>query len=238
MFSNGTTPDSAVNYKTATALCMPDATLTVEANKTNLALPINAPGCTQRISMMWVSKVTLWLAFLIDGAGLTFQNGANCDDAELLLNAVNTLIAKHPISHDVTLTGDGTEEHPLSVVMPPTPVQGGIGTSVGKTIFQQVAGIYPPDHYGIIADDGTESVGTTTSAANLIAGTVPASSGGFGFQFPINTVGVPAPNGYGGSGIYSSWPGLTGTWLCIGWISLPGFGSWGYPYLIVWKRIA
>lgn len=95
MFSTGTPVEGAVNYTNANAVCGETVTgdnPTRTANRQNLALPI-IQACAQPMGAKWISAVTNWLCFLIDGAGLDFQAGSACQDPMLLLNAVQALIA-------------------------------------------------------------------------------------------------------------------------------------------------
>ncbi len=101
MFTNGTTPDSVVNYSSALALCGFTAegdALNAPGNAGNMTLPQNTPNCPQYIGMNWVASVTNWLCFAIDRAGLSFGPGNACQNPLLLYNAIAAIAASSVVS--------------------------------------------------------------------------------------------------------------------------------------------
>lgn len=172
MFSNGTTPDSAVNYESASALCgsgASDPKMNSGVNANNLTLPLNAPGCTQRISMTWVAKVTNWLAYTIDRSGMEFQSGLSCDDPLLLYRAINALVdiyvtSKHylvTVAHDESLTGNGTVAVPLKINIQHDSTLVGLGTTASplSVVLQPI---------NVIHDNTLAGNGTTGSPLSVV----------------------------------------------------------------------
>lgn len=97
MFSTGQISEGAVNYTSSAAVCGETTNgdnPSIANNRTNLTLP-QVQACAAPIGPKWVSAITNWLCYVIDGAGLQYASGQVCQDPLLLLNAIIALIHQY-----------------------------------------------------------------------------------------------------------------------------------------------